>query len=176
MYERPFNYYDRRLRKTMREPVETLIELYQDQLFAAAFSVCKNASDADDVVQDTFLKYHMSKKDFSSTEHIKAWLLRVAINKAKDVSRSFWKRKSVSLDEYMESAEQNGSEEGMSLLSEVLKLPLKYRIVLHLFYYEDNSVAEISEILNISESNVKTRLSRGRSMLRNNLQEDIVYG
>ncbi|MCR5337075.1 MAG: RNA polymerase sigma factor [Lachnospiraceae bacterium] len=67
----------------MREPVENLIKQHQKHLFAAAFSVCQNASDADDVVQDTFLKYHLSKKEFSSPEHIKAWLLRVAINKAK---------------------------------------------------------------------------------------------
>ena len=76
----------------MREPVEKLIEQYQKHVFAAAFSVCQNIADADDVVQDTFLKYHCSKKEFSSQEHIKAWLLRVAINKARDHTRSFWKR------------------------------------------------------------------------------------
>ena len=87
----------------MREPVEDLIRQYQKHLFAAAFSVCRNTSDADDVVQDTFLKYHMSKKEFSSSEHIKAWLLRVAINKAKDVNRSLWRWNAVSIDELTET-------------------------------------------------------------------------
>ena len=159
----------------MREPVENLIDLYQEHLFAAAFSICKNTSDADDVVQDTFLKYHMSSKQFSSTEHIKAWLLRVAINKAKDVNRSFWKQRAISIDEYTELVSDTSGVEDANVLSEVLKLPLKYRIVIHLFYYEDYSISEIAQILKITESNVKVRLSRGRSLLRDNMQEDLVY-
>ena len=62
----------------MKLPVEDLIRDHQKHLFAAAFSICQNTSDADDVVQDPFLKYHLCKNDFSSPEHIKAWLMRVA--------------------------------------------------------------------------------------------------
>ena len=158
----------------MREPVEDLIRQHQKHLFAAAFSVCQNASDADDVVQDTFLKYHLSKKEFSSPEHIKAWLLRVAINKAKDMNRHTWRWNAVSLDEVAQSLAAEPGEDTW-LLTEVMKLPEKYRIVLHLFYYEDYSVAEIAKILKVSEGSVKTRLSRARSMLKNNLKEDLVY-
>ncbi len=158
----------------MREPVENLIKQYQKHLFATAFSICGNTSDADDVVQDTFLKYHMSKKDFSSPEHIKAWLLRVAINKSKDINRSFWKQKSTSIEDYVESLTLP-DEEDSELLSEVLKLPYKYRIVIHLFYYEEYSVSEIAGILKITESNVKVRLSRGRSLLKKNIREDLIY-
>ena len=158
----------------MREPVEDLIRQHQKHLFAAAFSVCQNASDADDVVQDTFLKYHLSKKEFSSPEHIKAWLLRVAINKAKDLGRRTWRWNAVSLDEVAQTLTTEQTEDTW-LLAEVMKLPAKYRIVLHLFYYEDYSVAEIANILKVSEGSVKTRLSRARSMLRNNLEEDLVY-
>ena len=158
----------------MREPVEDLIRQHQKHLFAAAFSVCQNASDADDVVQDTFLKYHLSKKEFSSPEHIKAWLLRVAINKAKDIGRRTWRWNAVSLDEVAQTLTTEQTEDTW-LLAEVMKLPAKYRIVLHLFYYEDYSVAEIANILKVSEGSVKTRLSRARSMLRNNLKEDLVY-
>ena len=117
----------------------------------------------------------MSSKQFSSTEHIKAWLLRVAINKAKDVNRSFWKQRAISIDEYTELVSDTSGVEDANVLSEVLKLPLKYRIVIHLFYYEDYSVSEIAKILKITESNVKVRLSRGRSLLRDNMQEDLVY-
>ena len=158
----------------MREPVEDLIREYKNPLFAVAFSVCKSASDADDVVQDTFMKYHFSKKQFSSREHIRAWLLRVAINKAKDVNRSFWKQKSTSIEDYVDTLEFQDHED-KDLLTDVLALPEKYRIVIHLYYYEDYSVAEIAELLNLSESNVKIRLSRGRSMLKAKLEEEWVY-
>ncbi|MBO4337511.1 MAG: RNA polymerase sigma factor [Lachnospiraceae bacterium] len=159
----------------MREPVEDLIRQHQKHLFAAAFSICQNTSDADDVVQDTFLKYHVCKKEFSSPEHIKAWLLRVAINKAKDINRRMWRWNSVSIDEVTQTLISEQTED-TGLFSEVMKLPEKYRITLHLFYYEEYSVSEIAQILKVSESNVKTRLSRARNMLKDKLEEDLVYG
>ena len=165
----------------MREPVEKLIEQYQKHIFAAAFSVCQNIADADDVVQDTFLKYHSSKKEFSSNEHIKAWLLRVAIKKAKDHTRSFWKKNTISIEELMMASPDNEElpltqkDEGKEILEEVMKLPTKYRIVIHLFYYEDYSVEEIAKVLGLSVSNVKTRLSRARNMLKNEMLEVEAY-
>ena len=165
----------------MREPVEKMIEQYQKHVFAAAFSICQNIADADDVVQDTFLKYHCSKKEFSSHEHIKAWLLRVAINKAKDHARSFWKKNTVSIEELMMASPENEAltlsqkDEGIRILENVMKLPTKYRIVIHLFYYDDLSVAEIAKVLGISSSNVKTRLSRARNMLKNDILEVEAY-
>ena len=165
----------------MREPVEKMIEQYQKHVFAAAFSICQNIADADDVVQDTFLKYHCSKKEFSSEEHIKAWLLRVAINKAKDHARSFWKKNTVSIEELMMASPDNEAltlaekDDGVRILENVMKLPTKYRIVIHLFYYEDLSVAEIAKVLGLSESNVKTRLSRARNMLKNDILEVEAY-
>ena len=165
----------------MREPVEKLIEQYQKHVFAAAFSVCQNIADADDVVQDTFLKYHYSKKEFESQEHIKAWLLRVAINKAKDHLRSFWKRNTISIEELIIASPDTEEltfaqkDEGKRILENVMKLPTKYRIVIHLFYYDDLSVAEIAKILGISESNVKTRLSRARNMLKKEILEEKAY-
>ena len=165
----------------MREPVEKLIEQYRKHIFAAAFSICQNIADADDVVQDTFLKYHCSKKDFSSQEHIKAWLLRVAINKAKDHARSFWKKNTVSIEELMTASPENEEltlaqkDDGKRILEDVMKLPSKYRIVIHLFYYDDLSVAEIAKVLGLSESNVKTRLSRARNMLKNDILEVEAY-
>ena len=65
----------------MRIATEVLVEKYKDHLFAAAFNVCKNAADADDVVQDTFLQYHTTNRQFENEQHIRAWLIRVAINK-----------------------------------------------------------------------------------------------
>jgi RNA polymerase sigma-70 factor (ECF subfamily) len=137
----------------------------------AAFNVCGNTEDAQDVVQDTFLQYHTSAKQFNDEQHIKAWLLRVAINKAKDKQRSFWHRRVTTLEDYRETLTFDNEKDG-DLLEAVMALPEKYRIVIHLFYYEDMSLHKISEILKISESNAKVRLSRGRSMLKSMLKEE----
>ncbi|MCX4320311.1 RNA polymerase sigma factor [Roseburia sp. 1XD42-69] len=155
----------------MREPVQELIGLYQNNIYAAAFSICKNAQDAEDVVQETFIQYHMSKNQFESQQHIRAWLIRVAINKAKNVNHTFWRKNKVPLEEYMETLAFE-TPKSQNLFETVMKLPEKYRTAIHLFYYEDYGVKEIAGILRISESNVKTRLSRGRKLLKESLQEE----
>lgn len=155
----------------MRLETEILMEKYKDHLFAVAFNICKNAADADDVVQDTFLQYHITDKQFENEQHIRAWLIRVAINKAKNINMSFWRRAKMPLEDYMETLTFETSE-AEDLFEEVMKLPEKYRIVIHLFYYEDYTIREIAQILNVTESNVKVRLTRGRRLLRNVLKEE----
>ena len=155
----------------MKQPVQELMALYQNNLFIIAFNVCKNVEDAEDVVQDTFLQYHTSKKDFESEQHIRAWLIRVAINKAKNMNHTFWRQNKLSIEDYIETLtfETPDSE---NLNDTVMKLPEKYRIVIHLFYYEDYTIREIADILKLSESNIKVRLSRGRKLLKESLQEE----
>jgi len=155
----------------MRRSVQELVERYRNNLYAAAFHICKDAEEAEDIVQDTFLQYHTSKKEFEDEQHIRAWLLRVAINKAKNANKRFWRLHKVPLEEYMETLvfETPQSER---LFETVMRLPEPYRIVIHLFYFEDYAVREIAEILQISESSVKTRLSRGRKRLREALKEE----
>lgn len=154
----------------MRMETQALAETYRDRLFAAAFQVCGNAADAEDAAQEALLRYHISEKQFESEQHIRAWLLRVAINCAKNVSRSFFRRNTVPLEDYMDSLEFD-SGESREIFREVMNLPETYRLVIHLYYYEDYSVAEIGRILGLTESNVKVRLSRGRKLLKMNLQE-----
>ena len=154
----------------MRLETQALAEQYRDRLFAAAFQVCGNAADAEDAAQEALLRYHLSDKEFENQEHIRAWLLRVAINWAKNISRSFWRRNTLPLEEYMETLTFD-CQESREIFREVMALPEKYRLVIHLYYYEDYSVQEIGRILGISESNVKVRLSRGRQMLKATLQE-----
>lgn len=154
----------------MRYAMQELYEKYQDNLYIIAFNVCKNAEDAKDVVQDTFIQYYSVKKEFESEQHIRAWLIRVAINKAKNMNHTFWRRNKVPLEDYMETLVFQ-TPESEELFETVMNLPEKYRIVIHLFYYEDYSVREIAGILKLSESNVKVRLSRGRMLLREQLQE-----
>lgn len=154
----------------MRQPVDILIEKYKNNIYAIAFNICKNPQDAEDVVQDTFIQYISTKKDFETEPHIRAWLIRVTINKAKNKNRLFFRRKTLPLVDYIATLTFESSESS-ELFETVMKLPEKYRVAIHLFYYEDYSVKEISNILKISQSNVKVRLSRGRMLLKNTLME-----
>ena len=155
----------------MRQSLHELAAMYQDNLFAVAFNICQNTQDAEDVIQDTFVQYYTTKKEFDSEEHIRAWLIRVAVNKAKNVTRTFWRRNKVSIEDFMETLAFE-TPKSKTLFETVMQLPEKYRIVIHLYYYEDYSVGEIAKILKLSESNVKTRLMRGRAKLREVLKEE----
>ncbi|WP_026668232.1 RNA polymerase sigma factor [Butyrivibrio sp. AE2005] len=154
----------------MRIPVQELVEMYKDNIYAAAFNICKSAADAEDVVQDTFLQYYMTKKEFDDEKHIRYWILRVAINKAKNIQLSFRRKNETTLEEYIETLTFE-TPESRDLFAEVMKLPEKYRVVIHLFYYEDYSIKEIAKILKLTESSVKVRLSRGRAKLKDSLKE-----
>ena len=155
----------------MKLPIPLLAERYGDNLYRAAFAACRDPQDAEDAVQETLLAYHLSDKQFESEAHIRAWLIRVAVNKAKNATVCFWRRNRRSLEDYMESLtfEDAGDRD---LMDAVLRLPERYRIVLHLFYYEDYSIREIAELLNLGEGAVKSRLSRGRQQLRRALTEE----
>lgn len=155
----------------MRLSVDEVYRRYADRLFSAAFSVCRNSADAEDAVQDTLIKYCGSKLEFENEPHIRAWLLRVTVNRAKDIASSFWRRNRVSWEEYMEELPFEEPEDGR-LFEAVMKLPEKQRVVIHLFYYEDCSVSEIAEILRMRANTVKSHLNRGRKLLKNMLEEE----
>ena len=155
----------------MRQSVQELFEKYQNNLYAAAFNICKNAEDAKDIVQETFIQYYSLRKEFDNEQHIRAWLIRVAINKAKNINHTFWRRNKLPIEDYMETLVFETSE-AENLFETVMQLPEKYRIVIHLYYYEDYAVSEIANILKLTESNVKIRLSRGRGMLKETLKEE----
>ncbi|MBQ6093238.1 MAG: RNA polymerase sigma factor, partial [Clostridia bacterium] len=87
----------------MRIKTEALYETYKQNVYAAAFSVCRNSADAEDVLQDTFLRYHSANKQFQNEQHIRAWLLRVAINLATDLVRRRRRRGEEPLDDYLET-------------------------------------------------------------------------
>ena len=152
---------------------DEILSLYQDMVYRLALSMTKNAADAEDVFQEVFLRLVRKNPNFESEEHRKAWLIRTTINCCNSLWTSAWKRRIVSLDECEAmTAETETETEEHGLLEQVNALPAKYRAVIHLFYYEDYSVREIGEILKISESNVKVRLSRGRMLLRETLKEE----
>jgi len=155
----------------MRLSADEAFRRYADRLFAAAFSICRDRADADDVVQDTFVKYCSLDLDYADETHIRAWLIRVAVNRAKDLRSSFWRRRRVTWEDYMDELSFAAPEDSR-LFAAVMRLPEKYRIVIHLFYYEDYSVAEIADILHSREGTVKSQLSRGRRLLKNMLMEE----
>lgn len=155
----------------MRLSVDEAFRRYGDRVFSAAFSICRNREDADDTVQDTFLKYHTQNADYADESHLKAWLLRVAINRAKDITGAFWRRNRVSWEDYMDELEFEQPED-RSLFEAVMRLPEKYRIVIHLHYYEEYSIEEISATVHRGPGTVKSQLSRGRKLLKSILTED----
>ena len=143
-----------------------ITEKYYDSIYRLALSQTKNSDVADDVVQEVFLRYIRTDKPFESEEHIKAWLIRVTINCTKSHFMSSWFKKTAPLTEDLsfELPEQS------DVYYAVAELERKYRTVIHLFYFEDYSVKEIAKMLKMNESTVKSRLHRGRQLLKNMLE------
>ena len=145
--------------------------LYADDIYRIVLSSCRNPSDAEDIMQNTFLKLLNTETAFTDDLHVKRWLITVAVNECRNVFRSFWKKKV----DYLEDSPQEprfSMKEYSDLYSAVRRLPQIYRSIIHLYYYEGYSVKEISSILQIKESTVQTRLMRGREKLKSMLKED----
>jgi RNA polymerase sigma-70 factor (ECF subfamily) len=153
--------------------IRKVISAYGDTVYKIAFSYCKGHADAEDIYQDVFTKYFQHTQPFESNTHEKAWLIRVTINCSKSFLRSNWHKRIILLKDYQE--ETSSMDNNNDLLNTVLELPVKYREVIHLFYYEGYSTKEIAAILTRSETTVRTQLQRGRDILRNKLKEDLSY-
>ena len=119
----------------MKVDLEKTYLTYRDNIFAIGLNYFGDPSDADDIVQETFYKLSRNNSDFESEEHIRNWLIRVAVNECKRISLSFWRKKRRPLEEYVEAVAFDSHDES-ELFSEVMKLKPKYRQVIHLFYYE----------------------------------------
>lgn len=148
-----------------------VLETYADMVYKLALSRCKNPSDAEDIFQEVFLRYISSNVTFESEEHRKAWLLRVTLNCGNKLFTSAWMRHRAPMDEQSLSAApapESGDEAGV--LTAVRKLPAAYRTVVHLFYYEDMSIKQISGILGKKEGTIKSQLNRARALLKKELK------
>ncbi len=144
------------------------LEQYGESLMRVAYTYTKNMQDAQDMVQDTFLRYISNAPRFESKEHEKAWLIRVTINICKNHLSSAYRKNYAELDENISVYDTYSS----GLIDIVNSLPEKYRIVIHLFYYEDYTQKQIAKILGITESAVSTRLQRGRKLLKEKIGDD----
>ena len=142
---------------------QRLAALYLDTIYRVALNGCKNHTDAEDVVQNTFLKLLKKENAFADDDHARKWLIRFAINECNTLWRSPWKKQTSSLEE-LSTEPAFSSPEKSELYHAVMELPAKYRQIVHLYYFEGYSVREIAEIICISETAVQTRLLRASTM------------
>ena len=145
------------------------VEKYGDMLYRICLIMLKNSADAEDAVQETFIKLVQKAPKFDSEGHEKAWLITVATNKCRDMLRYKTRHKTESeeiLQNYFIEKYDSGILEALSELSE------KYRIILVLYYVEDYKIDEISKISGLSVSAVKMRLSRGRKLLKEKYRKE----
>ena len=154
------------VRTNTNEYVEYLIEEYSDMVYRLAISRTRNKEESEDIYQEVFLRLAKRVPEFESKEHEKAWLIRVTINCTKTLLGSKFKN---NIEELKENI-QFETEEKSSVYYAILELPLKYRTIIHLFYYEGYKIEEISKILNVNENTIKTRLSRARENLKNKMK------
>ena len=150
----------------LKDHLHSICEQYYDSLTKLAFSYLKNMFDAQDIVQEVFMSYIRTAPDFESDEHEHSWLLRVTINKCKDNLKSAWRKNTEKIIWYTPPPQEN-----IELLSAVMSLPEKYRIPVHLFYYEDMSIEEIAALIREKPATVGTRLARARKILKKSFDE-----
>lgn len=159
-----------------KDELSRIMDKYGNSIYRMSYYMLQNEQDAQDILQETLIKYMQKAPIFKSKEHEKAWVLRVANNLCKDMLRFQKKNRYLSLDEIREIEDginanvcQDILEEGQSraeLIAQIFSLNEKYKKIIFLHYYEDYSVKEIASILCISEAAVKKRLERGRSELK----------
>ena len=146
---------------------EEVLDKYGNDVLRISFSYLHNKEDAEDILQDTLLQYLKVNPTLESEAHLKAWLLRVAINLSKNKIKSNDVRRASSIDDL----EIEDNKEDLSFVWETVRnLPEKYREVIHLFYYEGYSIKEVSMILKKSEGTIKSLLNRGRKILKKELK------
>lgn len=139
---------------------EQIIEQYSDMVYRLALSRTRNKESAEDVYQEVFYRLARKKPIFESAEHEKAWLIRVTIN----CTKNFWS-KNKDLEELKEEIKFETPERGIVYYA-VMELPIKYRTIIYLFYYEKYKISEISKILNMKEGTVKSRIIKGERTIK----------
>ena len=151
------------------EFLEQTIEKYSNMVYRLAMARTRNIETSEDVYQEVFLRLAKKMPEFESEEHKKAWLIRVTINCSKSILNSSFIKHRADLDENLSFE----TPERHDIYYAVLNLPIKYRTVIHLYYYENYSIKEISKILQLNENTIKSRLSRARQKLEKTVKGGI---
>jgi RNA polymerase sigma-70 factor (ECF subfamily) len=155
--------------------IENIIHTYKKTVYSIALSHTRSKHDADDVFQEVFLVYFRKEPVFKNEEHRKAWLIRTTLNHCKKLTLSTWRKRTTSLEAAPELTYRFSSDEENAVHAALRELPEKYRTVLHLFYFEQYKTEEIGKILKINTGNVRTRLKRGRDLMRQKLKGEYFY-
>ncbi|MBO5424874.1 MAG: sigma-70 family RNA polymerase sigma factor [Lachnospiraceae bacterium] len=148
--------------------LKDIFERQHKRVYRIAMLMLNNVSDAEDAVQNVFLKYIEKGSSFEDIEHEKAWFITVTRNYCKDQLKNFWKR-NVDMGDIPEQIQEE--EQDNELLEHIMKLPDKYKEVIYLFYYEDYSIKDMSKILDRKESTIQTQLKTARDKLKKVIQE-----
>ena len=151
------------------EEANRAVDLYGDTVRRICMIHLKNKADTEDIFQNVFLKYVLRTAPFDSPEHEKAWIIRVTANDCKDLLRSFFRSRTVSLDVLIETPREM-PEDHSDILEAVLALPEKYKDPIYLHYYEGYTAEEIGQILGKNTNTVYTLLTRARQMLKTRLE------
>lgn len=149
---------------------EIKYNLYGEMLYKIAFLYLANSHDAEDVLQDIFIKLLYSSPDFKDNEHEKAWLIRTIQNKCKDMLKSS-SRKNIAIDDCVLLSSEENNDTRIDVITKIINLPVKYKASVILYYYYDYSVDDIAKILKITNSAVKMRLKRSREILKIELED-----
>lgn len=154
---------------------QEIYERQAERVYRLCMIYMKNESDAQDGMQEVFLKLLEREMLFEDEGHERAWCIRTAKNYCLDQLKSFWRKKRTTMEHWRETADPGSDQEG-DLLELVMDLPVKYRDVLYLYYYEEYSVREISGMLERKESTVQSQLAAGRKKLRQRIEKEGAYG
>ena len=155
------------------EQFTPLAERYMDTIFRVAYSYLRSKSDADDVTQDVLIQLYRQDKAFERDAHVKNWLIRVTVNRCKNVLRAPW-HKAEDIADY-ENTLVFEQPQYRELFDAVMALDKRYRVPVLLYYYEGYSQKEIAEMLAVPEETVRTRLFRARGKLKTSLTEVLQY-
>lgn len=154
---------------------DNFIRLYNKyflDVYRLSYSYLLNSQEAEDITQNTFIKLYHHSEILNQNDHdILKWLFRVAINNSKNNLFSIWYKKRVQVDDLDNNSNYNLKSNNLRI--SLIELPQKYRIPIHLYYYDGYSIKEISSIMRIKESTVKSRLLRGKKILRIEMEGDI---
>jgi len=152
----------------LNEEIGAIVKTYSASILRFAYAYVRNHSDAEDIAQDVFVSYMQKAPAFYDEAHRKAWLIRVTGNKCKDLLKSNWKKRTATLPDDLGYL----PEESSSILAYVLALDEKYRIPIHLFYYEGYTIGQIAGVLECNAATVGTWLARGRKRLKTMIGDD----
>lgn len=156
----------------MNKEISRLVEEYGNDVLKIATVILKSKELAEDVYQETFLRVVRSYSGYRRESSEKTWIISIAVNICRDYMRSAWKRRVVVTDDFLTYTAESDTEEIIekrsekhALINAIMKLPDKYREIIHLFYYQEMGVNDIAKILKIPGGTVKSRLFKARTLL-----------